>query len=184
MNEATKKFHRAAMSKRDFSEAREFLKRLQFEKNKTVRYALLTSAIVAYAKPFSGNEKEKHAAATTKLHLSPEAILDSIQLALHSEIIQLRNKLVAHAEYAASPVRLLKRTDDGMELLGPYVEKNGRMYDLRDFLEMIDTPAFMRIAELLACHCGNELFRLKDEKGSNNAVEVTADPRWAAEPHR
>lgn len=179
MNEATKKFHRTAISRRDFRETQEFLKCLKDEKKISVRYALLTAAIVSYARPFSGNEKEKRPNSTGKLHLDPAQILDSIQLALHHEIIHLRNKLVAHAEYAASPVRLLNKTGSGMELLGPYVEKDGTMYDLRNYLERIDPAVFARVAELFSCHCGNELFRLKDEEGSNNTVEVSVDPRRA-----
>ena len=163
MNNATKKFHRTAMSKRDFWEAQEFLTRLAHEKHKTTRYALLTSAIIAYSRPFSRNEKDAHAEADGRLHICPSSILDPIQLAVHSEVIQLRNKLVAHAEYAASPVKLIEAHKDGMVLFGPYVEKEGRKWDLRDYLEQFDHAIFLRITELFACHCQNELFKLKDE---------------------
>lgn len=151
------------MSRRDFQEAHEFLARLAHEKSKTVRYALLTAAIVAYARPFSPNENNKNSEARNKLHIPPTSILDPAQMAVHTEVRRLRNKLVAHAEYAESPVRLIEAHKDSMVLLGPYVEKDGRKWDLRDYLEQIDTTVFLRISELFACHCQNELFKLKDE---------------------
>jgi len=157
-------FYRTALSRRDFHEACEFLQALPGATNKVTRYSLITAAIIAYSRPFSGNEKDPNAEADRTLHLDPTTILSDSQLLLHNEILRLRNKLVAHAEFAESPVRLLDSQPDGMTLHGPYIETNGRYYDLRDFLLEIDMAAFTRIADLFAAQCQNEMFKLKDQE--------------------
>ncbi len=163
MDTLKKTFHRAALSRRDFHEVCEFLKAIPGENSRTARYALITSAIIAYARPFSGNERDRDAEATSSLHIDPAAILDADQVALHQEIVRLRNKLIAHAEFAQSPVRLTDAQPDGMTLLGPYVCADGKLYDLRNYLEQIDVKRFKRIADIFAVHCLNEMHKLKDQ---------------------
>jgi hypothetical protein len=65
--------------------------------------ALLIAAIIMYSRPFSANEKEKIAAAESRLDegLVP---FKGEKRHLHDRIIKLRNKTVAHAESTAYPV--------------------------------------------------------------------------------
>lgn len=169
METATQRFNRTALSRRDFHEASEFLKALPTEDGRTVRYAILIAAIVAYSRPFSGNERDRNAEASRALHIDPCAILNAEQLSLHKEVLRLRNKLVAHAEFAECPVRLLDSQPDGMTLHGPYVAANGRHYDLRQYLELLDITMFQRIAELFGVHCLNEMYKLKDQEARTSA---------------
>lgn len=168
-----------ALSRRDFHEVSEFLRVLTKTKDRTTRYALLTSAIIAYARPFSGNERDPRAMAEKSLHIKPAAILSVEQVALHTEVLRIRNKLVAHAEFALSPIEVPDSQDDGMTLRGPYVRADGRLYDLRDYLQRIDLAVFKRIAELYAVHCLNEMYKLL--KGARTMPSSrTADPRHAS----
>ena len=161
MNTNMKMFYRTALSRRDFHEAGEFLKALAAEQNRTIRYALLTAAIVAYARPFSRNERDANAQAERSIRIDPNSILDFQQVALHTEVLRLRNKLVAHSEFAENPVQLLDSTPNGMTLKGPYVEANGQFSDLRDILLQLDVTVFQRIAELFAVHSLDEMYKLK-----------------------
>lgn len=166
---AAQRFNRTALSRRDFHEACEFLKALPSEDSRTIRYALLTAAIIAYARPFSGNERDGNAEASRHLHIDPSAILNGEQVTLHKHVIRLRNKLVAHAEFVECPVRLLDSRPDGMTLSGPYVAANGHQYDLRNYLELLDVAMFQRIADIVGVHCLNEMYKLKDQDARTSA---------------
>lgn len=78
-----KKFNRAALSGRDFHEAWEFFRTLEAEQNNTKRYALMTAAIIAYARPFSVNERDPHALAEKTIHIDLNRVLSPEQMALH-----------------------------------------------------------------------------------------------------
>jgi hypothetical protein len=70
--------------------------------------SLLLSAIIFYARPFSSNERNQDAKATSHVdcqvldHLNPE------EVTLHEKILNLRNKAVAHAEWDYHPTNLSK----------------------------------------------------------------------------
>lgn len=61
--------------------------------------ALLSFAVITYARPFSKNEKFEDTPAISRV-VSIETILSSNEHTLHKKIIKLRNKAVAHAEWA------------------------------------------------------------------------------------
>lgn len=98
-----KRFRRSHISADDFDRAIEFIREAQNHQPKSLIYdALLISAIIYYARPFGPNEHRKN-----RDPLSESSIDDTLtgfedpnEQKLHNEIVILRNKVVAHAEYA------------------------------------------------------------------------------------
>lgn len=65
--------------------------------------ALITSAIVCYGRPFSGNTDHPKATANTSFKLRA---LSQEQRTLHNHILELRNKVIAHSDAERNPVQL------------------------------------------------------------------------------
>ncbi|MBV5271191.1 MAG: hypothetical protein JZU55_16415, partial [Afipia sp.] len=68
--------------------------------------ALVFTAIVSYYRPFSPNEKNKNAQATSQLKLDDFSPLSHEELGLHEKCKELRNQALAHSEYKHNPTRL------------------------------------------------------------------------------
>lgn len=96
--------NRMTISCHDFEKCMEFLAALPAQEYGTIIYeALLVAAIIFYSRPFSSNEMEKGAQAENKVD---PAVLDSLtaeESSLHTLILKLRNKAVAHAEWKYHP---------------------------------------------------------------------------------
>ena len=108
----TRRFNRTHISRRDFSKAISFIDAAMLhELHKPEYEALLLGAIVYYARPFSGNERDNPPLSDTRLVLDVEGLLRD-DFELHKRLIEIRNKAVAHSEFAYYPVRLLP-TDAG-----------------------------------------------------------------------
>jgi len=107
--------------------------------------ALVTSAIIHYARPFSDNEKKKDAKAMSRI---PERVLDQLskeEHALHERLINRRNKAIAHAEWSDFPV--------GVDL-ETRVLKNKR-YSI--YPEFLDAGPFLALSKKLLSRLHNEV---------------------------
>jgi hypothetical protein len=164
MNDATAIFHRAILSRRDFQQTVHFLQEVRTERTRIENDAFLIAAVISYARPFSPNERDPQPMAVSRLTINPESVLSPEQLAVHRKVILLRNKVVAHAEFATDPVGLLDAQPDGMTLSGPYLEIKDEVDDVRPFLS---------VAQTMQAECMNLMFRLKD------AVTLTTRRRVA-----
>lgn len=102
-----KRFRRTHLSSLDFEQAERFIKAAQQHPVTSAEYeALLLAAIISYARPFSGNERDRDAAAASSL--APELVaLEAGDRELHDHIIALRNKAVAHAESTYNPMEFI-----------------------------------------------------------------------------
>jgi len=113
--------HRLQIATGDLDEAANFiLAAIRAEKNgatwrDVTHRALLCSAVIYYARPFSPNEhpnprKRPTGAADTRIDLEPLrlAIPDPVRRKLHRKIIRERNKIVAHAESSYFPVKRMR----------------------------------------------------------------------------
>ena len=98
MNHYRRQFNRAALSRQDFREAREFLKELKPGLTRTQEEALLMSAIICYARPFSQNDRDGQSEATSTVQGNPAKILDQSEFDLHTRLLDIRNKAVAHSD--------------------------------------------------------------------------------------
>ena len=101
--ERRRRFNRTNISMHDFEHSTKFIDAAEKHGVDSPEYeALLMAAIVLYARPFGPNEKQASSMATPSLHLDPAAILvDGHKL--HIQIIDRRNKAVAHAEWNYYP---------------------------------------------------------------------------------
>lgn len=162
MNHFRRQFNRVALSRQDFREAREFLKEVNPGLTRTQEEALLMSAVICYARPFSQNDRDEKSEATAKMQGNPATILDQAEFELHVRILKFRNKAVAHTDYDFDPVTLIDVQPDGMKMKGPYFE-----------LRRADIPltTFASAIEKMIAHCSNLLFKLKDK-----AARTTAQP--------
>lgn len=66
----------------------------------TVRRALKVAAVVAYARPFSGNRNE---AGRKERVAIDDYVTDAQALVLHAQAIVLRDTLLAHSDFSAKP---------------------------------------------------------------------------------
>lgn len=98
--EEQKELYRLNIGKWDIDKAVSLLEAAVKHVPTTIEYeALVTSAIIHYARPFSSNEKEKDAKAIARV---PERVTDRFSIeerALHDRILNRRNKAIAHAEW-------------------------------------------------------------------------------------
>jgi hypothetical protein len=97
-----KRFRRSHISADDFDRALTFIKEARKQHFRSTIYeALLISAIIYYARPFSSNEQRKNPNPLSEATIDKELMgfEDPKEQKLHDEIIDLRNKAVAHAEY-------------------------------------------------------------------------------------
>jgi hypothetical protein len=108
-----RRFRRTHISKHDFRRAGEFVRAAREHEISTIEHeALLIAAIIYYARPFSGNEKDrkKHQPpppSDARLHESLANFEEGEDQILHDRIVKLRHKAVAHAEFGNYPVMLM-----------------------------------------------------------------------------
>ena len=100
-------FNRLSIALRDFEQAIAFAEEAQRHSSATLAHeALIFAAIVSYYRPFSPNEKEKNALATSQLRLEDFSPLSGSESTLHAKCKELRNQALAHSEYKRNPTRL------------------------------------------------------------------------------
>ena len=131
-------FNRAHISQHDFEEAEEYLNEIQNAPSEVVRRALLTSAIIAYARPFTQNERASSAPATSSISNKHLQQLTKEEQVLHERILGLRHEAIAHSPYALRPLQR-----EGLHERGFVV--NGTYFDVLS--ESVDREVF-------ACMCG------------------------------
>ncbi len=95
--------------------------------------ALLSFAVITYARPFSKNEKYENSPAISRVP-EIEAILTPEERILHKKIIDLRNKAIAHAEWGKHSTYF-----DGQAILSaPYsVAGDFAPSDLFEFMKLV-----------------------------------------------
>ena len=95
---------RYILSSNDFEEALSYLYAKPPEDAVVIRRALLTAAIVAYARPFTNNEKGSSDKATATVSLKLSNILSKDEPAQHEDLIKMRNLAIAHSTSELRPV--------------------------------------------------------------------------------
>lgn len=114
-----KLINRAYLSKHDFEESIRFIDELKKTDKATLKEALLISAVIAYARPFSENEEHDQ----TIKKIPQEKItrpLDSEEKRLHNQLITIRNKAVAHSDFDKKPTRPIVRGKQLIQQSKPY----------------------------------------------------------------
>lgn len=100
--------HRARLSSDDFAEAADYLAVISTAADDVHRRALLTAAVVAYARPFTNNSSGVEVNATPQLSVRLSKLFSQQEQQLHDELLALRNEVVAHTEYKRKPVKRIQ----------------------------------------------------------------------------
>ena len=158
-----REFNRWSIAAFDLEAAIRFGNAAQGHPANSVEYeALLFSALVCYARPFSGNERGSDAAASSRLNLDALAKLSASEKRMHEKCTTLRNRALAHSEVAMNPTRL--------RVSGVVMSKPFSL-----LTPPFDLPGFLGLAEKLrfACErrradyvCGRRRNRRIDSKGA------------------
>jgi hypothetical protein len=93
-------FTRAHISKKDLEQCLSYLNALEKATDPDVRSGLFTAAVIAYARPFSGNKQHRLAEPNAPISLKR---LPRDQRALHKCLCYIRNKAIAHSDYELNP---------------------------------------------------------------------------------
>ncbi|MBZ5560708.1 MAG: hypothetical protein LAO77_25930 [Acidobacteriia bacterium] len=130
-------FNRHSIAAVDFEKAIEFATAAQKHPANSVEYeALLFAAVVCYVRPFSSNEQSSDAPAASRLSAAAIDGLSEPERQLHDKCCVLRNKALAHSEFALNPTRLDSATGVAMSrpssLLTP-------PFDLVGFIGLAET---------------------------------------------
>ena len=105
ISKLTAQFNRTRISLGDFTEAEDYLSANHAEQSTTVKRALLVAAIVAYARPFIGNNGGSDDRATPLLQARISKIFTTpSELSLHETLISLRHQALAHSQYERKAV--------------------------------------------------------------------------------
>jgi hypothetical protein len=149
-----KPFSRTHIAREDFEGAAKFIDAARRYTIATIEYeALLHAAIIAYARPFSGNERGSDPPSDAKIDPALVALLGA-DLALHERILHVRNKMIAHAEVAANPVAIVA-VKSNFDVSAGFVTQSRRWHILD---EQIDLDVFHRIAKAMSQQCINRQF--------------------------
>jgi hypothetical protein len=149
-------FNRLSISGKDFEEAADYLKAYSDELSETLRRAVLVSAIIAYARPFTTNKGGTERLATSTLMGNPKQILSSEEFILHDKILGLRNEAVAHSDYDRKPTRLV----DGIGIGRGFLTRS-KPFDVLS--EKISIATFRAMCKKMRDHCDDTRFDLHRE---------------------
>jgi hypothetical protein len=144
--ELTRHLLRAKISREEFEQAMQFLQKYEEVNHEecVLRRALLVGAVVAYGRPFSRNERAADAPASSRLSATPNEILtNETERDLHEQVLSIRNKAVAHAEWSKYPVGLIRSEPDGFLLQSMPFE----------ILGTLNVDVFRRIAQRMERYC-------------------------------
>lgn len=135
-------FNRYSIATFDWDKCLSFAKEASnFQENSTVYEALIFAAIICYYRPFSPNEKDRSSPAISQLCIEDFCPLSEEEIKLHKMCKELRNKALAHSEYAFNPTRL-------NEITGLIWSKPFSLLS-----QPFDLGAFIQLVSKLQCTC-------------------------------
>lgn len=142
-------FNRAHLSRKDFEEAKEFLKAYRQRFSAPVRRALLLSAVVSYCRPFAASRGGGHEKATAALAGNPQNILTKEEHELHEKLLALRHEALAHSSFDRRPTGRVTAIGTGFLV-------QSKIFDVLS--EKIDLVLFRSICEKMRYYCTSKMF--------------------------
>ncbi len=149
--ELESRFNRVNMSSKDFEEAHCYLAEFRANLPVVLQRALLTAAVVTYARPFKNSREGREGSASAKLPIDIGTLLSVEHIALHERIIDLRDRGIAHSDYSLKPTRRVARQDTAIMAWS-------KPFDILG--ELLDVNVFRDLAWAMHCHCVNAIFVL------------------------
>ena len=103
--------HRLSISVYDFEEAKRFLTEALKHNASSVTYeALLIAAIIYFARPFTNNSPDKRLKDISRIEIDSFFDISPAEKALYDDLMTLRNKCLAHAEFQYYPTSVNEKT--------------------------------------------------------------------------
>lgn len=172
---------RARIAKWDFEEARSYLEAMRGRRLHVLRRALLTSAVVAYCRPFTQNEMPGAAAkATPALAVRLNRLYDGQELEVHKKLLALRHEALAHSAYARKPVGRVGGSMRGFTLAGrPFdvLSQNLNYTLLAGMCKKLETHCESKMSEL-----NRQILRVESAR-PNPSIERTSPGMPVAASH-
>ncbi len=159
MDKLSAEFNRWTLSRRDFEEAQSYLNAFNSSMDPIVQRALLSAAIIAYARPFSHHHA--HPKAEQKIKL-PADFFDAESLDLHERVLTLRNKCIAHSDYDRKPTARIPIDSTGVMT---------RTKPFNPLYEGIDIVSFRDLNKRMELHCWDQTMRLNNQMNGAPAPE-------------
>jgi hypothetical protein len=156
-NMMEKQFNRARISAKDFEEAASYLAAYENDLAEPIMRSLLTSAVIAYARPFTDNQASPNA--TNMVAGNPKVILGNSGYKLHELVLEYRHQAIAHSSYEKNPTRATEYRKTGFAI-------SSRFFDILS--QGIEVNKFNVIADKMQKHCENKMFELSRAISSNN----------------
>jgi len=153
------RFNRVNMSAKDFEEAHSYLAEFRSDLPMVLQRALLTAAVVAYARPFKNSRGGREGSASAKLPIDIGTLLSMEHIALHERIVDLRDRGIAHSDFSLKPTRRVARQDTAIMAWS-------KPFDILG--ELVDVKAFRDLAWAMHCHCVNAIFTLGKALGAQS----------------
>lgn len=151
-----RQFKRIAISFADFKEAYDIVSHIKsnrlyadFDGNFLVLSALINSMVLAYCKPFSGNDS-RNQVKVSDLPNSTLNVLSSDELSLHKFLFQLRNQLIAHSDSQAIDMKFAVHTCGELQMLQPVRNRSSRCLSIEqlDLFESMSLKLLSHVATL------------------------------------
>ena len=141
-------FNRIYISRSDMEYCISFCYALKNQNDPVLQRALISSAIVSYARPFSGNKNHESANSTIKLS---KLKLSESEMELHRYLLELRNTVIAHSDYEANPARALEYRSTGYSTTSRIIDP---------VYEVGKTESVLALAEKIRAALDAQLFQL------------------------
>lgn len=144
-------FERLTISTRDFAEALEYLNKYDPAADFILQRALISAAVIAYARPFSVNKRGTGVRSAETVQLKLRQILSVEQLYFHKKVIAVRNEAIAHSDFERKATRRIPPTarTRGMRSFGFLTAS--KMFDILS--EIADVAAFRELIIRLQHEC-------------------------------
>ena len=143
-----RQFNRVYISVKDMERCVEFAAAAEGVTELIIQRALITAAIVSYARPFSGNRNHEKAEATpplSSLNLTAE------ERVLHDRLCKIRNQAIAHSDFEMNPSRPVEYHNTGFLV-------SSRIYD--PLAEILNIRIIRALAQKVKTELENKLFDL------------------------
>ena len=137
-----KLINRANLSRHDFEECNKFLDEFIKKNEDTIKEALLISALVAYARPFS--ENKEHPKIINKIPLEKVTRpLGPEERKLHNRLMTIRNQAIAHSVFDKKPT--------GSTIQGIALVQQSKPYNI--LAELIDIKEMKDLSKKMITIC-------------------------------
>jgi hypothetical protein len=149
-----RQFHRLLISKKDMEKAIAYLSaaaKANTAGESDATAGLIAAAIVAYARPFSGNKNHPR---VTPNPPQPDRWLTREEKDLHKRIVELRNEVIAHSDADRNPTKVSEYRATGFRV-------SSRVYD--PIFEVEDIPRFLALSTRVLRWFDDKMFSISKQ---------------------